>query len=92
MTEMEFIVEVAQPEHEKYAEAICNEMRESGIALSAGLKTNGVYAKSKGDYTHFTAEAQLELGERYFCAFARLKFPKSESAQSAQCLRNSIVN
>jgi len=37
MTEMEFIVEVAQPEHEKYAEAICNEMRESAKARGTGI-------------------------------------------------------
>lgn len=71
----------------------------SGLARSEKLKTNGVLLRKEEDgtevetpydYTHFTAAAQIELGKRYFCAFAHINPPKVNIATTSYCKQFSM--
>jgi hypothetical protein len=58
----------------------------SAVAVSAALPTFGLPPKGgAADATHFTAEAQLVLGQRFFCAYLALARPDYAFVSSKGC-------
>lgn len=64
----------------------------SAIARADGLATNGDYNPEHFDKTHFRADAQIELGKRYFCGFERVRNPDSDLAKHPYCRRYSFAD
>jgi hypothetical protein len=63
--------------------AVAANMQNAVAISAAGLATDK-------DHTHFTAAAQLELGERYFCGYMMLTEPESTIATSSACREAGI--
>jgi hypothetical protein len=65
----------------------------AGLALSDALGSIGTKSNpSYFDRSHFTSEAQIELGKRYFCAWQRIISPRSALAENWYCKRFSEVS